>query len=42
MNEHEFKQLNNDRLATLRILTKETSMDGELCEAWLSSGHVAA
>lgn len=41
MNEKEFKQLNDQRLTTLRILSKETSEDGELCDAWQSSGHIA-
>jgi hypothetical protein len=41
MSETHFKTLNDQRLAILKALVKESERATEACDAWLGSGHIA-
>jgi hypothetical protein len=39
--EADFKQLNGERLSTLKTLLADSERASELCDRWLASGHIA-
>lgn len=41
MTETDFKRLNGERMAALRVSMEDSQRASELCDTWLNSGHIA-